>query len=317
MGLYKFKVHDLVHDLALSVAAGEFSIVDFGTKNIAGTSRLLSFSDNSPDFSMFLNNFNNRVRTIVHPIKKGISYPIKPVPIVEEFILRFNYLRALDFSNSYFEVLPTSIGTLKHLRYLSLSGNKIISKLSDTVCQLHNLQALKLLGCSKLEGLPKDITNMVNLRGGRVPRQPSEIDYIFVTLLTALEALAINDCEELCLTRGEDNQDLKMSLQKLEIFHLPKLEVLPLWLQGSANTLQMLVIMDCRNFKALPEWLPSPNSLQTLHIVGCHKLSSLPIGMDCLAAVGELCVQDCLELSRKCKQEDWLKIAHIPKVRLG
>ena len=50
--------------------------------------------------------------------------------------------------------------------------------------------------------------------------------------LTALETLMIADCKELSLTEmeGEDNQDLKLSLQNLMIEGLPKLEVLPQWL---------------------------------------------------------------------------------------
>ena len=70
----------------------------------------------------------------------------------------------------------------------------------------------------------------------------SKVDFslsLSVKHLTALETLAIMDCEELSLMEmeGEDNQDLKLSLQKLMIKSLPKLEVFPQWLQESANTL--------------------------------------------------------------------------------
>ncbi|KAF3952855.1 hypothetical protein CMV_021631 [Castanea mollissima] len=58
--------------------------------------------------------------------------------------------------------------------------------------------------------------------------------------LTALETLIIQDCKELSLTDKEENQDLRLSLQLLTIVELPKLEVLPQWLQASANTLQHL-----------------------------------------------------------------------------
>nr|POE61632.1 putative disease resistance protein [Quercus suber] len=68
---------------------------------------------------------------------------------------------------------------------------------------------------------------------------------------------------------------------------LPKLEVLPQWLQASANTLQHLEIEDCCNFTALPEWLPQLKSLQTLRIKDCPEFSSLPEGMQDLTALRE------------------------------
>ena len=84
--------------------------------------------------------------------------------------------------------------------------------------------------------------------------------------LTALREIQIQNCEELSLTDKEENQDLKLSLRLLKIEKLPKLEVLPQWLQASANTLQHLEISNCCNFTALPEWLPHLKSLQILSI---------------------------------------------------
>jgi hypothetical protein len=115
---------------------------------------------------------------------------------------------------------------------------------------------------------------------------------------------------------GEDNQDLKLSLQTFCIGGLPMLEVLPQWLQGSANTLQYLNIKDCENITALPEWLPTLKSLHTLVIVNCPKLSSLPEGTHHLTALRKLEIEGCPELSRKCKREDKLKIAHVPEIEL-
>ena len=85
------------------------------------------------------------------------------------------------------------------------------------------------------------------------------------------------DCEELNLMEmeGEVNQDLKLSLQNLIISSLPKLEVFPQQLQGSANTLQQLLIQECENLIALPKWLPRLKSLQSLMIDNCPKLLSL------------------------------------------
>jgi hypothetical protein len=62
-------------------------------------------------------------------------------------------------------------------------------------------------------------------RDGWVPCQPSNIGILnckrltSLTLdvkhLTALEILVINKCKKLCLTGGEDNQDLKLEPSKI------------------------------------------------------------------------------------------------------
>ena len=88
------------------------------------------------------------------------------------------------------------------------------------------------------------------------------------------------------------------------------------WLQGSANTLQQLLISECENLKALPEWLPRLKSLHKLSIDECPKLSSLPEGMEVLTALRELKISGSPDFIRKCREEDWHKIAHVPDIEL-
>jgi hypothetical protein len=363
---YWFKMHDLVHDLALKITEEECSVVDVHTQNIARTVRHLSFSHNALQVPNYFYAFSTGVRTTLFPAEHVLSlieYPMSA--LVEACISRFKYLRMLDLSNSSFELLSSSIGNLKHLRYLNLAWNLNIKKLPDSICKMYNLQTLLLHGCWMLERLPKDTRKMIRLRYLTVTTTYTclfengvwclnslqflrifgcpRLEVLFqgmdgcltklrtlvvshckmLTSLThdtkhlaALETLVIENCEELSLTGGEGNQDLKLSLRKLKITYLPKLEVLPQWLQGSANTLKFLSIEDCDNFMALPEWLPSLKSLHTLEIINCSKLSSLPAGMNRLTALRELTIEYCDELIRKCKEEDRSKIAHIPTVRL-
>ncbi|XP_050245838.1 putative disease resistance protein RGA4 [Quercus robur] len=355
---YSFKMHDLVHDLAISIAKGECSVVT-KTSTLAAEVCHLSILESGQEVTTQLERLN-KVQTIIFETEQ-------PMSTLKACISRFKFLRVLDLSKSPFEVLPNSIGSLKHLRYLDLSENSIIKQLPDSICKLHSLQTLLLDNCSNLERLPKGIRDIISLRflvvttkhtcllekavgcldslrflcinacenlkclfegmEGRLtnlrtllvmdcPRLTSLS--LSIKHLTALEFLEIGDCKELSLIemKGEDNQDLKLSLQKFVIKGLPKLEVLPQWLQGSTNTLQQLLIKDCENLKALPEWLPRLKSLHTLRIVECPKLSSLPEGMEALTPLRQLEITDCPDLSRKCREEDSHKIAHVPKIEL-
>ena len=83
--------------------------------------------------------FSNNVLIITFGEKefgKGININKS---IVETCISRFKHLRLLDLRTSTFKVLPSSIGTLKHLRYLNLERNTHIKKLPNSICDLQNL----------------------------------------------------------------------------------------------------------------------------------------------------------------------------------
>ena len=350
--IYTFKMHDLVHDLALSIAKGECSVVT-KKSTLAAEVCHLSFLENGQEVTTQLEKLN-KVQTIIFQTKQ-------PASLLEVCITRFKYLRMLDLIDSSFEVLPSSIGSLKHLRYLDLTSNRMIKQLPDSICKLHSLQTLELGTCSNLERLPKGIRDIISLRVLVVTTKNTcllavgcldslrtlriaeceNLKFLFegmeghltnlrtlvveecpslttlslsIKHLTALKNLMIRDCEELRLTDEEENQDLKLSLRLLMIEKLPKLEVLPQWLQASANTLQHLKIEDCCNFTALPEWLPHLKSLQTLRIRDCPVLSSLPEGMQDLTALREFQIKDCPKLSRKCREEVRRKIAHVPNI---
>ncbi|KAJ7947362.1 NB-ARC domain disease resistance protein [Quillaja saponaria] len=76
---------------------------------------------------------------------------------------KLKYLRVLSLPYGDFETLPNSIGQLIHLRYLDVSYTKI-KELHESVCDLYNLQTLKLQWCARLTMLPSAMPNLINLR---------------------------------------------------------------------------------------------------------------------------------------------------------
>uniref|UniRef100_A0A7N2M2V1 Disease resistance protein RGA3 n=1 Tax=Quercus lobata TaxID=97700 RepID=A0A7N2M2V1_QUELO len=303
-------------------------------------------------------------RSLFQEFKDVAEHSFINKPLVETCISRFKQLRLLNLRYPRLEELPSSISTLKHLRYLNLRGNKQIKKLPESICNLQNLETLILRGCEELEELPRDIRKMISLRylsittkQTRFPTNgiecmcslrklyfdkcpglesfPEGIQRLTALCflgfqnceslnslpqglkhLTALEVMLIQNCEKLNLMEGDDYPP---SLQRLGIGRLPKLVALPLWLKGSANTLNFLTIFDCHNLVVLPEWLSDLNSLQKLMIRYCPRLSSLPEGVTHLTSLRELEIVRCPNLRRSCERnvgKDWPKIAHIPLVKL-
>ncbi|KAF6138798.1 hypothetical protein GIB67_025960, partial [Kingdonia uniflora] len=72
-------------------------------------------------------------------------------------------LRTVNLARVAIETLPNEVGSLIHLRYLDLSKTKLV-ELPESVCNLRNLQTLKLTSCKNLRRLPEGLRKLVNLR---------------------------------------------------------------------------------------------------------------------------------------------------------
>ncbi|XP_060673283.1 putative disease resistance protein RGA3 [Ziziphus jujuba] len=162
------KMHDLMHDLAMSMA---------GTSSVLINKDSIRFSENlfhvSFDFSLGgteilksvspLLKHHYKLRTLFCP-QNNDEQELTLINCMES-CLKFKLLRALDFNRFYFmKKLPNSFGELKHLRYLDLSRFSKLQKLPNSITKLQNLQTLNLAGCFKLSSLPRDMHKMVSLR---------------------------------------------------------------------------------------------------------------------------------------------------------
>ncbi|XP_027335055.1 putative disease resistance protein RGA1 isoform X2 [Abrus precatorius] len=149
--IISFKMHDLMHDLAMLVAGNDYCYLDRKAEKVEG--RPMHLSLESYKAIHLLNSLDpRRLRTLILPL-------ILPSDLKKEeylpVIAKFNYLRVLRMHH-----LPDSTENLKHLRYLVLTQPKSLPKsISNLVC----LQTLKLKDCDE-ESFREVVTKLVNLR---------------------------------------------------------------------------------------------------------------------------------------------------------
>ncbi|MCH83434.1 disease resistance protein [Trifolium medium] len=334
----EFKVHDLIHDLALYVAREDFVAVDSHIQNIPPQARHLSVVENdSLDHYLFPK--SKSLRSILFPVH-GVGLASERV--LDTWVSRYKYLRYLDLSDSSIKIVPNSLAKLGHLRFLDLSRNDRIKRLPNSICKLLNLQVLLLSGCTELEELPKGLGKLISLRRLIVTTKQSTLPHDEFASLNHLQSLSFHDCDNLKLMFRQqlpsieelhfescgsleclplyifpklqtlyinDCQMLNLSLnspiQELRMKYLilvnyPGLLALPRWTVGIADTLETLLISDLPDLKMLPECLTTMFNLKRIYIHNCPQLLCLPSDMHRLTALEDLRIVDCPELCRKC-----------------
>ncbi|XP_050263443.1 disease resistance protein RGA2-like [Quercus robur] len=159
-----FKMHDLVHDLALSISRIECTLVDSNTKHVNEKVRHVSFPfENNSFFEENLNSLVKAKKMRTFLLRSDILYDPVEESALKKLISAFRYIRALDLHGLKIKTLPNIIGKLMHIRYLDLSNNDI-EVLPSSITRLVNLHTLKLTCCSKLRELPTDIQKLVSLK---------------------------------------------------------------------------------------------------------------------------------------------------------
>ncbi|KAM3683780.1 hypothetical protein ACJW31_12G174600 [Castanea mollissima] len=319
----EFKIHDLAHDLALSLAQSECLIINCQIQNIPKKVWHLSYTDNTWQNENVLKCLQKSkgLRTILSVVE-GVGPSTKS--FVDSCVSKFRYLRVLNLSNSSFEVLLSSIGAMKHLRLLNLSSNCRIHKLPNSICKLQNLQALDLSGCEKLEELPKDIRYLIRLmmfsvttKQKSLPGCPNSLRCLrlsncgnleslveMMQVYTSLRFLRIDNCGGLISLLPI----LKFltTLEALAIENCEKLDLIEMEdnQDDFPTSFRALHFIGLPQLVAMPNWIKrSANSLQILLIESCPNLTAFPKWLVNLKSLRRLTILNCPKLSTLSKEK--------------
>nr|XP_040258805.1 disease resistance protein RGA2 [Aegilops tauschii subsp. strangulata] len=317
----KLIMHDLVHDLALVIAADEFLVLDArGTgprswkKEIhCRHAELIQYQNQSKVFDCL----PKKLRSL--HIRDLHEWQLPPKAFSGS-----KYMRVLDLacaarklsqgqSASSKIMLPHSIEKLKLLRYLDATGLQITS-LSKSTSTLQNMETLIMSNCS-LETLPDNICSLhklcyLDLSGNRsLDKLPtslgklSKLSFLNFSGCSVLQVLPKSICELACLEHLDisdccviqnlpDKFGSLLQLIFLDLSGCFMLQELPesIW---QLTCLQHLDMSECRAIRKLPDKFGSLLQLIFLNLSGCFMLQELPESICQLTCLQHLDMSEC------------------------
>ncbi|CAK9177959.1 unnamed protein product [Ilex paraguariensis] len=242
MGRLTCKMHDLMHDLAMSIMIQECYIIEPGKElKIPEKVRHLSFYVSSHWMVPRCEDVRKvqSLRSIV-----VLSWHMNGKDIAT-YISKQSNLRVLDLNNCYLNEVPSSIGHLKHLRYLNMSNPWIKIPKSTSYCEIHPLLSYRQTmtehgsGWYKTEKLPSSIGHLKHLRYLNMSSTVIKSLPESMTCLQNLQTLKLKDCSLLRkLPKGMKNL---RNLRCLDIRGCDSLVCMPAGL-GQLRHLQTLSI---------------------------------------------------------------------------
>ncbi|XP_004307506.1 PREDICTED: putative disease resistance protein RGA3-like isoform 3 [Fragaria vesca subsp. vesca] len=305
------KIHDIVHDFLQYLTKNEYLILgDVEIKEVSNdkvhhvTIEDATDSSDLVSFDSFLLKCTNLRSLIVLRWSKFVCR-------IFESIAQFKSLRTITCCGD--GQIPKKIGRLIHLRYLDLSGNKEVEKLSDSIGSLYNLQTLKLVGCWGLTKI--DVRRLINLRhvyvGGCVSlrlilgiaklRHLRRLDW-FIVPYGEEEGNKLEDLKDLNQLQGSLHilieGDANMAKNAGILANKRHLEQLSLTIGSQEEImnglephpgLESLSILGYKG--AFSDWLSSLHSLRMITLTECPNCKMLP-PLGKLASLKYLCIDD-------------------------
>ncbi|BFG35590.1 hypothetical protein CerSpe_218650 [Prunus speciosa] len=225
------KMHDLLRDIALSIAKREkFCAVLDGSETVEET-RALRLSIQTTNGEIGSCTGISRLRSFL-VFATGVSSFSFPNKLSSDLKL----CMILDLEDAPLDYVPDNLTSLFNLKYLNLQGTRIM-ELPESIGQLRNLQTLNIL-LTKIVALPRGISKLLNLRhllmaraisgnliGLRIPssigkmKKLQSLGFIesegniirLIGSMTQLTGLAISNVKEI------DEEDLCASIQEMKV----------------------------------------------------------------------------------------------------
>ncbi|KAI3841476.1 hypothetical protein MKW92_039232, partial [Papaver armeniacum] len=211
-------MHDLVHDLAQSVAKGESSVISvtkIREEEISKLRRVSLVFDENNEFSP-LPTALAKVKKLRAFISSDSEFIDSPYAL--QIFTNFKYVRVLDLSWSSISELPSSISKLKHLRYFNLTCSEL-KVLPSSFTTLYNLQTLILKKCLNLKDFPQEMRKLSKLSHLVFDhRYPLLKKARFLTSLTYLPVFVVGNKNDGCGI--EELRYLNLLSGKLKIHNL-------------------------------------------------------------------------------------------------
>uniref|UniRef100_A0ACD5ZKJ1 Uncharacterized protein n=1 Tax=Avena sativa TaxID=4498 RepID=A0ACD5ZKJ1_AVESA len=176
------KIHDLMHDIAMSVMEKECVVAteeSSQTEWLPDTARhlFLSCKETEGILNISMEKMSPSIQTLLcdryvgmslqHLSKYSFLRALKLVIRTESFLLKPKYLhqlRYLDLSCSNIESLPGDIGILYNLQMLDLSNCYFLVQLPRQIKYMTSLRHLYTHGCSKLKSMPPELGKLTELQ---------------------------------------------------------------------------------------------------------------------------------------------------------
>ncbi|KAH0692341.1 hypothetical protein KY285_019438 [Solanum tuberosum] len=253
------RVHDLLHDLAIQkvLEVNFFDIYDPKSHSISSLCiRHVIHSQGERYLSLDLSNLKLRSIMFFDPDFHKMSL-INFRSVFQHLYVLYVDMRVDIFS---FVLVPDAIGSLYHLKFLSLRG---IDDLPSSIGNLNNLQTLVVNEGGYTCQLPRETTDLINLR--HLVAQYSK-PLVHISKLTSLQVLKAVGCDQ---WKDVDPVDL-VNLRELAMCNIKRSYSL-----DNISSLKNLSILKlfCQSFPAL-EFLNCCEKLQKLFLYG--RIEKLP-----------------------------------------
>ncbi|KAJ7950979.1 Disease resistance protein [Quillaja saponaria] len=304
------KMHDIVHDFSQYLTKNESLFMEIDKDQRAhssyGNFRHLTASCAIPVSFCRRNKLHTLLCLSGGEMQENSS---------KELFSLLHYLRVLNLRSSFLKHVPTEVEKCIHLRYLDLSSNEDLQPLPESLCNLYNLQTLKVDGCRQLRKLPQGIGRLISLRhlyyqNSGILDLPKGIGQLHS--LRTLQDFFVrdsNDCENCSIAhlnklnhlRGElsinglGNVSHVIEAEKAELKNKKNLQSLSLYFgdyfeyRDRRRTdvlllnalepnpeLQLLKIAGYGGIRLFPNWMLSLTKLKTLSLSRCDLIEYLP-----------------------------------------